>query len=387
MINWFLVNPQILRLHGEFGELRRIPTSRRGESWKEKVLLFHRRVSSSLFDIACDQNRRRRQEIFYGVKMTHVEFEFLEDQRGPRKQICDDVVDKQWKKTAERKAKEEESFRRREERAKVEAKKMEKIELTDELVDEIFQDVCIQSKVVDDDDDYVPEEEEEEGEPEEVETRDMPPKRRRLEMDNSAEVEEQENSDIMPPKRRRLETAKQQNDGTHEVPLEFRHLRNSIRSVKAEYYATIVQLKTQFHCSDAQAVAGVVLTGQKLFRLPWKFFDTDKNVIDLDTAPSSANNRREARVRELFVLSEIAEKVMKSDHTSTVTYHDDGSRKQGTGAFSVQGVSIDRQYHPLPTLSITRETRTNLMELKVITFVSKHFFFHKNQIYKYWAIM
>ena len=362
-----VLNPQILRLHSEFGELRRIPTARRSELWKEKVLSFHRRISSSLFDIACDQNRRRRQEIFYGVKMTGVEFEFLEDQRGPRKQICDDVVDKQWKKTAERKAKEEESFRRWEELAKVEAKKLEKIKLTDELVDEIFQDVCVQDKVDDKDDDYVPEEEEEEN-------RDIVPrKRRRLERDNGVE-EEEENRDNMLPKRRRLETPKQQDDGNHDIPQEFRHLRNSIKSVKAEYYDTIIQLKTKFHCSDAQAVAGVVLTGQKLFRLPWKFFDTDKNV-DLDTAPSSVNNRREARVRELFVLSEIAEKVMKCDENSTVTYHDDGSRKEGTGAFSVQGISIDRQYHALPTLSITRETLSNLAELKVISFVSKHTFF------------
>ena len=102
-----------------------------------------------------------------------------------------------------------------------------------------------------------------------------------------------------------------------------------------------------------------------MFHLPWKFFDSDKDVIDLDTAPSTVNNRREARVRELFVLGQIAEKVMKSDKNSTVTYHDDGSRKQGTGAFSVQGISVDRQYHPLPTLSIARETRSNLAELKV----------------------
>ena len=301
-------------------------------------MTFHRRISSSLFDISCGQNRRRRQEIFYGVKMTGVEFDFLEDQRGPRKQFCDDVVDKQWKKTAERKAKEEESLRRREERAKQEAKRMEKIELTDELVDEIFQDICDREKDDDEDVDYTPMQEEE---------------------------EEEEVRDETTPKRRRLETAEM--PVSDHIPQEFRHLRKSIKSVKGEYYDTIIQLKTQFHCSDAQAVAGVVLTGQKLFRLPWKFFNADKNVIDLDTAPSSVNNQREARVRELFVLAEIAEKVMKSDDTSTITYHDDGSRKQGTGAFSVQGISVDRRYHPLPTLSITRETRSNLTELKVIS--------------------
>ena len=38
-------------------------------------------------------------------------------------------------------------------------------------------------------------------------------------------------------------------------------------------------------------------------------------------------------------------------------------KKQGTGAFSVQGISINRKYHPLPTLPISRETRSNLAQL------------------------
>ena len=40
-------------------------------------------------------------------------------------------------------------------------------------------------------------------------------------------------------------------------------------------------------------------------------------------------------------------------------------KKQGTGAFSVQGIKINRKYHSLPTLPISRETRSNLAELQV----------------------
>ena len=274
--------------------------------------------------------------------MTGVEFDFLADQRGSRKMFCDDVVDKKWKKTADRKAKELESFRKREEKAKEQVRKMyEKVEFTDEMVDEVFRDICNQDDD-DDDIDFIPDEEEEEE-----------------------EGEEQVGKENQPPKRRRLQNSSIDENADCPIPEQFRHIRNSIKGVKPEYYAAIVELKTKYHCSDAQAVAGVVLTGQKLFQLPWKFFSTDKSVIDLDTVPSTANNQREARVRELFVLAEIAEKVMSSDDTSTIAYHDDGSRKQGTGAFSVQGISIDRTYHPLPTLSIARETRANLVELKV----------------------
>ena len=102
-----------------------------------------------------------------------------------------------------------------------------------------------------------------------------------------------------------------------------------------------------------------------MFNLPWKFFDSDKSCIDLDTAPCSSNNRREARVRELFTLDAIVNKMMNSDGKASIAYHDDGSRKQGTGAFSVQGITINGVYYPLPTLSIASETRSNLVELKV----------------------
>ena len=126
-----------------------------------------------------------------------------------------------------------------------------------------------------------------------------------------------------------------------------------------------MKLKSELHCSDAQAVGGVIYTAQNMFGLNWKFFDSDPDKIDLDTAPSSSNNRRETRIQELHTLASIVNKVMSCDGKSTIAYHDDGSRKQGTGGFSVQGISINRKFHPLPTLSITRETRANLVDLKV----------------------
>ena len=92
--------------------------------------------------------------------MTQTEFDFLEDQRGPRKMFCENVVDSQWLKTAERRAKDEQQFRRREARAKAEARKMDKVELTDDMVDEVFQTLCTNG---DDDIDYVPDEPEEEN--------------------------------------------------------------------------------------------------------------------------------------------------------------------------------------------------------------------------------
>ena len=55
---------------------------------------------------------------------------------------------------------------------------------------------------------------------------------------------------------------------------------------------------------------------------------------------------------------------MKSDNC-VITYHSDGSKKQGVGGYSVQGVTINGKYRPFPTLPIARESRANLAKLKL----------------------
>ncbi len=333
------VQGQIIKLYAEFEELKKTPYPRRTDKWKEKVQVFHDRVSASLFDIFTPDSRRlKRLELFYGVKMTVEEYQFLEDQRHDRKMFCEDQVDRQWLKTAARREREFLAFERQQEKAKEEVKRMEKVELTDEMVDEVFQTICNSTSH---DPDYQMEDEEEDNGEINTETR----SKRRRTVINSTPGESSPNT----------------------LPENYQHIRNSIQRVRPEYYQTVVALKSRYHCSDQQAVAGIILTGQNLFNLPWKFFDTDKESIDLDTAPCSSNNRRESRVQHIYTLAQIVDKIMLSGDKSTITYHDDGSRKQGTGAFSVQGISIDGVYHALPTLPIATESRANLKDLKLTT--------------------
>ena len=170
--------------------------------------------------------------------MLNEKFKFLDDQRRERKMFCDTVIDRQWKKTADRRAREEESYQRQEAKAKMEMKRMEKVELTDEMVGlEMFELMCNDENNGD-----FNAEEEQEGEEEEHNSRQ---KRRRLLQTGAASSTEGNSAET--------------------IPEPFRHLRNSIKSVKTEYYETIVKLKTKFHCSNTQAVAGVILTGQHLF--------------------------------------------------------------------------------------------------------------------------
>ena len=68
---------------------------------------------------------------------------------------------------------------------------------------------------------------------------------------------------------------------------------------------------------------------------------------------------------EPFTLAKIAEKILCSDQSVTITYHDDGSKKQGAGSYSVQGASIDGKYYPFHTVNISSLTRVKLAELKL----------------------
>ena len=104
--------------------------------------------------------------------------------------------------------------------------------------------------------------------------------------------------------------------------------------------------------------------GNELFGRQWKKYDEDDK-ITLDTVPNKKRNREVGKALEAFSLSEVVEEIMKSEGKSTVVYHDDGSKTQGAGYYSVQGVSIDSMYYPFLTLSLASETRSNLAALKL----------------------
>jgi len=50
-----------------------------------------------IFDIYCEDNSsRRRLERVFMAKMIQEEFDFLQDQRGERKMLCESFVDRKW---------------------------------------------------------------------------------------------------------------------------------------------------------------------------------------------------------------------------------------------------------------------------------------------------
>ena len=76
----------------------------------------------------------------------------------------------------------------------------------------------------------------------------------------------------------------------------------------------------------------------------------------------------QGKAREALALQCIVEKIMEDQdgEKAVITYHDDGSRKQGAGAFSVQGVTIRNKFYLFPTLALASESRANLASLKLV---------------------
>lgn len=116
--------------------------------------------------------------------------------------------------------------------------------------------------------------------------------------------------------------------------------------------------------SEAQASAAVVTVGNRMFGRNWKPHDMPE-VIDLDTLPESKNVREAGKSIEVLALDEIVKEIVNSNEEVLVTYSDDGSKKQGAGSFSVQGITVNGNYRSLPTMSIASESRHNLAALKV----------------------
>jgi len=100
------------------------------------------------------------------------------------------------------------------------------------------------------------------------------------------------------------------------------------------------------------------------FGRKWKLHN-EATTLDWDTLPDWRNVREAEKCIKTLALHQIVNEIMDTDEKSVVTYADDGSRKQGAGSFSVQGIKIHGIFRPLPTLPVASESRRNLADLKV----------------------
>ena len=317
------IQTKILKLYADFISLLQTRKSRRNANYEIKVADFNKQCQG-LFDIFCEHaHRRKHLENEYGVKMSQHEWDFLEDQRNMRLMYCDNFVDRKWEKTMQRR--------------RYDQNTLEKMR-SDVLVDKIHD-------VLSDND--------------ECELENYTEKS----SDDESHSDDTDRTSGNQCKKRKLEIHRSP-DKIDGFPEHSFHIRESIRKVRPTVYETMDKLKSQYHMSTRQAEAAIVVVGNKLFARKWKFH-SESDSIDLDTLPAQKNVRMVGKSLEVLALAEIVNEIVNSDENTVVTYSDDGSKKQGVGSFSVQGLTVNGVYRALPTLQIASESRENLAALKI----------------------
>ena len=318
------IKKHILSLYNSFLTLMQTRKNRQNENFKKRACDFNLNCNL-LFDIFCeDAIQRKKLENVHGLKMSDLEWRFLNDQRNERKMYCEDYIDKKWTKTMERR--------------KQDIQALEKMRSGNEQEGYMVTIASFGSS------------EESAGET----------------VDETYNASDSEGGEESNRKRRRVVKDFPACGSNDEMPLEYQHVRTSIRKVKDEFYETVDKLKSVYHMSQNQAEAAIIETANKMFGRKWKYHDKSE-VIDVDTLPESRNTRLAGKSLEALALSAIVKEIMNSNEKVTVTYSDDGSRKQGAGAFTVQGITINRQHRALPTLSVASESKDNLADLKLTT--------------------
>ena len=282
---------------------------------------------NSLFVIVTDADRKKSQAKLWGGGggVTFDDAFFKNQQKNPPDGYCSTAVDRAWAIQNERKQK-------RQNRVRSEHYQFERANY-DHLDEPSSSSIDVDQDLQNADADWVDDS-----------TEELPPASRK----------------------RRIQVNQGDAKNNQELPENYRHIRNSIHNVQPQFYTAIDRMISELHMSKSQAVGASIIIAKEMFNLTWKTSDEDENVIDLDTVPHNFCLRKEGKAREVLALKLIVDKIIESSDKSTITFHDDGSRKQGAGKFSVQGVSIDGKHYHFPTLSLAQETRENLADMKVL---------------------
>ena len=332
------VQKKIFKVYEVFKTNAKTAVTRWTDNWKNKMDDYNLNMAK-LFDIFCsDEVARQKKEEKTGVQMGHDEWEFLEDMRSSRKMYNEDFIDNAWQAEQDNLLEKERRYERLQKAKREEEDRVKKVSWSNVVLD---------------------------GDKENNEGGDRPDPDENCNDENfAAEADEtvvETSKETKKTKRKRV--SEPSTIIADPLPSEFRHIRHNVNVVKPEFYTTTDRIKAELHCSARQASGAVILTGNGLFGRNWKSHDQDSSTIDLDTAPHVKQMRETGQALTALCLGEIVNEMMEAGG-GVITYHDDGSRSQGVGGYSVQGITINQKFRPFPTLPVASECRTNLAALK-----------------------
>ena len=163
-------------------------------------------------------------------------------------------------------------------------------------------------------------------------------------------------------KKRRL--YKEIEDNTDDpMPFKFKHIRDSERKVRDDFYQTCADLHGHGFGAD-ECSSAVIIVANGMFGRNWRRFSDDKDMFDKDTAPGKKQvveslSKIEAHSLSLMVNHVTTEK----DGGRMITFASDSTTRRGVGQFQGQGLHIGTDSaFPLPLLSIHNETREDIAD-------------------------
>ena len=321
-----------------------------------------------LFDIfQQDRSALLRLQLTWGVTMSPKDYLYYEDQKSDRKMYCSRGVDPvyecarlKFERLRERQEKDKEARARLYEFLTMEQVEASLIESGDIPLSASENS----SENVEDEEVFIKEKEAEET----IDTKEITENTETTDITENTETTHiPENTETIRKKRKRSFICAENVDDP--LPKRFRHIRNSERIVKDEFYKTIAKLSGA-GLSVSESASAVVEVGNGMFARNWKK-EEDTEIIDLDTTPTKRSMVSANRMIESQSLCLAVEEVEKQKGEGRmITHAMDSTTKKGVGQFAVQGLHIGQGTAiPLPILPIHGET-TEDIATQVIQIIS-----------------
>lgn len=309
-----------------------------------------------LFDVyATDQERRKKLEIEWGVKMSDQEIIYYEDQAGERRMFCSKAVDPVWYHATMR----AQRLRERHEEYRRQRDQLFAYKSVDDITEILRESGDIQSSEDEADSDH--------GEPALAEAGESMEEGMEVQINNTClkgdencgqetsssdqgqAVHESNNSKT----KRKFNQI--DNSEVDPLPSKYRHIRSSERIIRNEFYSTVANL-TGAGLSLSEATNAVVLVGNGMFDRNWKSHESEE-YLDNNTAPSNRNVRTAVELVEAQSLSLTVENLEKEkEEGRMLTHASDSTTKRRVGHFIVQGIHVGQNLpFPLPILPIAGE--------------------------------
>ena len=104
---------KICDVYNKFKNNCQTRTDRKTGKCRERMSTYNQQLKSTLFDISTqDKQRTRNLEEQFSVKMTSLEYDFFKDQKGSQIAYCTLLVDRKWEKTTQMRQKDQLSYER-----------------------------------------------------------------------------------------------------------------------------------------------------------------------------------------------------------------------------------------------------------------------------------